>query len=1312
LDRFAHDLESESMRRSVPAFCVALVFVSSLCAQGRNEGAKASTPAIPITTAQISVIRIFETPLVAIGGEPSMAENRALALALQRLAITSQQEPLERFLEQYPRSPWRASLQMNLGTMAYHAGALSRSLACWSEAWTLSKDQPGSAAAGVANRALGDLAELQAWLGQKEVLRGLLRESETRSRTLTGPSATKLMAARELLERMESDPQHAMLCGPAAMASLQQRIKPDEAHDRSVWNMEIGPKGTSLAQNGRWAETQKLNLQMAQHQPGATWPVPSMVHWKLGHYSAVLQRRGDLLLIKDAVLGGERWIREGVLDQESSGYALIPKTSLGQGWRAVSEDEGKQIWAGSCGPYWDTHATPPKNNDDRCDKKGMPVARLNVFNASLLIDDIPVSYAPPRGMEVAFQLSYNSKNIDQPATFAYSNVGAKWNFNWLLSMTDDPVTVGQTAYLYPSGGGQETFTGFNTVTQSYAPQYWTQDQLIRLTASSYKVIHKDGSVDLYDLSDGAVVAPRRIFRTKYTDPAGNVTTFGYDAQRRLTTVTDALGQVTTLSYTNTDPLKITQVQDPFGRVAILTYNATGLLASITDAVGLVSSFTYGVTPQFPGAAADFINTMTTPYGPTTFSGVNGSTNTGLIATDPMGNQKKVEYVANNLKVPASEPFAPPGVSNTGLGTVSSYYWDERAMALYPNDYTKAVIKQWLFEIGNTVGPVLQSEKRPLESRIWYLYAGQINSQEPGTIAEPSAILRVLDGGTVQSTFIQRNAIGKPTQMTDPSGRTTSYVYSADGIDLLEVHSLTATQDDLLAKYTYNTLHKPLTVKDAAGQTTTFTYNAFGQVLTISNPKSEVTTLAYNATGYLQSVTSPTVNAAQSSSTFTYDAVGRIRTVTTQPDVYTLTYDYDNLDRRVLVTYPDTTTEQTLYDRLDAWRSKDRLGRWTVMTYNALRQLIQVQDAQGRVTLLDWCGCGTLEGLTDPQGRTTMWVRDLQSRVVGKVYPSGSAMTYSYDGTGRLAKRLDAMGQSTLYTYFADNNLASVSYVNAVKATPNVSYTYDARYNRLLTMVDGTGTTSYAYNPIPVTPTLGAGRLASVTGPWSNSAITYSYDQLGRVTTRGINAVTETRAFDALGRITSVVNPLGTSTYAYDGPTGRLQTMTLPSGQKTSFSYLAVAGDKRLQQIQNLKSDNTNISTFAYTYDAVGQIQSWSQKADVQAPKVYTFGYDAVGQILSATLTDSGTSTVLKTFVYGYDESGNRTTEQINGATTTSTYNNLNQLTGQSFSATPSIRVTSPSAPLKKPSVKVPPTQTPSSKAPSSRVVALPKAVQR
>ncbi len=51
------------------------------------------------------------------------------------------------------------------------------------------------------------------------------------------------------------------------------------------------------------------------------------------------------------------------------------------------------------------------------------------------------------------------------------------------------------------------------------------------------------------------------------------------------------------------------------------------------------------------------------------------------------------------------------------------------------------------------------------------------------------------------------------------------------------------------------------------------------------------------------------------------------------------------------------------------------------------------------------------------------------------------------------------------------------------------------YARVATMVDGTGTTTYAYQAIS---DAGAGQVASVDGPMTNDTISYTYDELGRV----------------------------------------------------------------------------------------------------------------------------------------------------------------------------------------------------------------------
>ena len=64
--------------------------------------------------------------------------------------------------------------------------------------------------------------------------------------------------------------------------------------------------------------------------------------------------------------------------------------------------------------------------------------------------------------------------------------------------------------------------------------------------------------------------------TQVVDPAGNAVTLTYNGDR-LVALTDAIGQVTTISYEHpANPELITKVTDPFGRFALFEYDDFGI----------------------------------------------------------------------------------------------------------------------------------------------------------------------------------------------------------------------------------------------------------------------------------------------------------------------------------------------------------------------------------------------------------------------------------------------------------------------------------------------------------------------------------------------------------------------------------------------------------------------------------------------------------------------------------------------------------------------------------------------------------------
>jgi RHS repeat-associated protein len=899
------------------------------------------------------------------------------------------------------------------------------------------------------------------------------------------------------------------------------------------------------------------------------------------------------------------------------------------------------------------------SNADCAACKGMARYSIHSMLVSLNLVDTPLSYSPPRGPAIDFTVNYNQRESQQPATFTYSNLGPKWTFNWLSFVTDDPVTQQSRTLVSTRSGGAEVHA-FQAATGDFAPDPQSHAALSRTGPASYEKHYPDGSKEIFNLSDGATVWPRRIFLTQKVDPLGNTLTIGYDSSFRVTSIADSIGQITTVSYElANDPLKITKVTDPFGRFATFEY-AGGKLVKITDPVGIQSQFAYA-------GSGDFISSLTTPYGTTTFvSGENG-TNRWIETTDPLGGKERVEYrdhapgiFANDFPIPNAS-----AIQNGGLDTGNTFFWDKRAMLLAPGNYTKARITHWRSDANGVISGIVSSKKEPLENRVWYGYAD--------FSASPSQIARVLDDGTTQLYQYEYNSHGRLTKVTDPIGRSTTSLYDPNGLDLLEVRQTTGSLNQLLATYTYNSQHQPLTLTDASGQTTINTYYPSGQMHTVTNARQETTTYSYDSSGNLQSIVGALPGAVTS---FTYDSFGRLRTAT-DSEGYTVITDYDTIDndptktlnRVAKVTYPDGTYEQTTYDRLDPEWTRDRLGRWSRSFYDALRHVIATQDPLNRIITYDWCACGSLDGFSDQNGSPTTWTRDVQGRITDKTYADGTKTHFSYENaTSRVAMMTDAKNQSTHYEYFLDNNVKQVSYTNAGIPTPSVSYTYDAHYNRVITMTDGTGVTTYGYNPISTT-VLGAGKLASVDGPLPDDTITYAYDELGRTTGHSINGETNTSSaeYDSLGRIQSMANALGTFAYAYVNSTQRIDHIDYPNGQRVENAYFDNVGDQRLKEIKNLSPTGANISQFDYTYAAGGQIRTWTQAGGGTAnSKRYDLGYDAADQLRRADLIDTGTGTPVQQYSYDYDKAGNRTNEQLGNTVATIAPNNLNQVSTRSF----------------------------------------------
>ncbi|HEY1261674.1 MAG TPA: hypothetical protein VGF34_20685, partial [Stellaceae bacterium] len=949
-------------------------------------------------------------PLVATG--PTIAaEDEALRRAVEiweRRPNPDDFSALTGFLTTHPRSAWRVAVLANLGIVYRHYGYFSRAFDAWASAWQEGKTATAPRARALVDRAVGELVRLDAELGRKDALTALL--AEIGDRPIGGPGTAMVQFGRDTLRVMKTDPKHLYNCGPIALKTLllAQHASASEVFFLN-WVQADGPKGTSLAEVAALAQKAHAALVPVFRKPGEPVPVPSIAHWRVGHFAAILGARNGRFEVGDPTFGHQSlWVTQAALDAEASGYFLVPAdTAHSATWRQVATAEAARVWGAG--------QAPPNNNSPKpC---GMCGFGINEEKVGLTLADTPIGYAPPIGPPATVSFAYDMYDVSQPANFNYFNIGQKWTFDWLSFVRDDPGSPGANVNRYDRNNGfLYSQTGYNSGTGQFTAEEGDASVLVLKQANPvvYERLLRNGTVETYSQTDGSAVFPRNVFLTRITDPRGNRVTLNYNkvnGQIRLGSLTDATGRKTTFSYGSSGfPLLITRVTDPFGRSAKLGYDSNGRLSSITDVIGITSKFTYD--------AASLIKSLTTPYGTTrfTYGAVDGSGGAGdmrfLNIVDPLGFSERVETFepVSSSFVPFSEPSAnvPQGMANLFnqyLIYRNTFHWNKHQYAVAgctPNggcNYHDARIVHFTHDGLNTGirWSTIESIKEPLENRVWYTTPGQspgLGAGASGSYDLPTGIGRVLDNGQTKLTQFAYNSAGNPTQYIDPVGRQTALTYAANQIDVLSITQTTSSGPQTIAAFTYNTQHRPLTYTNAAGQTTQYAYNGAGQLTSSTNPLGQKTSFQYDAKGNLSGV----VNAdGKSAASFTYDNLNRVASYTDAAGG-TVNYNYDAANRLTKVTYPDATSEEYAYKLLDLASYTDRQGHVWRYAHDADRRLTAVTDPLGHVTRYLYYEDGTLKSVTDPNGHTTSWSIDVESRPTAKIYADGRTLTYSYEHT--------------------------------------------------------------------------------------------------------------------------------------------------------------------------------------------------------------------------------------------------------------------------------------------------------------------------
>jgi RHS repeat-associated protein len=712
---------------------------------------------------------------------------------------------------------------------------------------------------------------------------------------------------------------------------------------------------------------------------------------------------------------------------------------------------------------------------------------------------------------------------------------------------------------------------------------------------------------------------------------------------------------------------ISQVQDPFGHTVHFAYDASGNLTNVTDVAGLSSSFGYGSFPgsyiwanfwdgyewyvdSVYNATNNWLNQLTTPYGTTTFTFTDDSledsdvVNRSAIITEPNGSHQMFVHrgytsfigdIANPNGVPSSTPDGSDLDDGWLMVYRNSFYWGRQQFAnlsadflatgatnwdltqLTSQDYMKARWQKWAHANDGGQSDALTMEQDPSPDGInpgemtWFTYPNQYLPYYQGSSALPSLEIKVLPDGSQWYQQFVPDQWGNFTNIieTYSSGgsvltRTNSYIYSANGVDLLQTIRADGVTD---AAYGYDGNHQVLFQTNALGEVTRYTYNTNEQLTSTTLPSGLITTNIYGANGFV----AQQIAIGFSTNSYTYTN-GLVYTHTDERGL-TVTNTWDALQRPTQVSYPDGTSESYIYNKLDLAKKVDRMGFATGYGYNAIRQKIVETNTLGKVTSYAYCDCGALESITDPLGHVTQFSHDNQGNLVQTIYPDGYAVTNQYNLLRQLTQRADSSGAFLNFAYNNQGLQTTVS--NAVGQVAVYAYDIDDR----------------ATNGVSI----------------NNVTINTTHDNLGRLLTRSYpDGSSEKYGYTLnVSDPTSYTNQIGNVTlYGYDAMNRKISEVDL--GVTTNHLAYNGAGDL-------LTLTDGNNHTTKWNYDFFGRM---TNKVDALNRTIFTYAYDADNRLTNRWTPEKG-----NTF-YILDAVGNVTQIRYPQQTNFYAFDALNRLT--------------------------------------------------
>ncbi len=454
------------------------------------------------------------------------------------------------------------------------------------------------------------------------------------------------------------------------------------------------------------------------------------------------------------------------------------------------------------------------------------------------------------------------------------------------------------------------------------------------------------------------------------------------------------------------------------------------------------------------------------------------------------------------------------------------------------------------------------------------------------------------------TLADFDTYGNPQRVTDPNGVVTTLTYTPQG---------------WLASFNVD------------ASTTQYSYNEVGDVLQLTWADGNWIKYSYDDARRLIGVR----NRLGESINYTLDAMGNRTAMRVKNSAGSLVLQqqqaFDELGRLIKSVGAGNQTQRYGYDLNDNQASSTTpRSNKTQQAFDALNRVTKVVDPLGNPTAFGYNSDDRVTKVVDPRGVTTQYAYDASGNMTKRVSPDTGTTTFGYDAAGNMTRSTDARGVVTNYSYDALNRLTAKTY----PATPalNITFLYDQTADgnlgigHLTGLQDSTGVLTYTYDAR-------GNRVKQYRSVGVNSGdyyetLSYGYDAANNVVQMGYSSdigLTYTR--NSAAQVTGVKLTIGSKTVTVASnisylPFGPANSLTWGNGILLSRTY-----DQDYQLIQQQVGNwQTN-----YQFDADSNI---TQAASSQWGAAQ-YEYDELGR-LSREQADSTTKT------YSFDATGNRT----------------------------------------------------------------------